>query len=289
MRYAATIVVYKPDKDRLNLSVNAIIAQVDVVIIVYNGTEEEYKNTITNDSDKIIHIYNNSNKGIAYAINRAVEYCINRKIQWLITLDQDSIVPSNIISEYNKYTYDKDIGIICCRINYNGIHQDQSFDGIKCVERAITSASMIDTYICRNLGGMDENMFIDNVDYEYSYRIRNNGYKIIMVGTILLDHQLGELNSRRFLYKKINVENHSETRVFYIVRNYIYCTKKHSHYCSKKDCIRNIIVLTLKVILYENNKLKKLRSIFKGIKDGLSMKVDQVNYINIEKEEQYYG
>ncbi|MEJ0107143.1 MAG: hypothetical protein WDO19_33470 [Bacteroidota bacterium] len=55
----------------------------------------------------------------------------------------------------------------------------------------ITSGSLIQLDAWKETGGYNETLFIDEVDHEYCYRVKEKGYKVIQVNHVILNHQLG--------------------------------------------------------------------------------------------------
>ncbi len=272
MKKAAVIVLFHPDTDRLLLNINAIAHQVDKLILVDNAdSKSEFSDVIVKHN--IEYISDHGNKGIAYALNRAMEYCCKNGFEWLLTLDQDSVCPEEMIKTYEKYIHD-DVAIISCAINYNNLELIKSDEEYDYIDKCITSAAFTNVEICRSLGGFDEQMFIDRVDYEYCYRVTKAGYKILRVNTIVLDHILGDLRIKKIGDRVILVEGHNSFRKFYIAQNMVYCQRKHPDIIAKSVCYTKLFNFILKTLLYERNKYKKIKSIIKGIKCGRRMKLD---------------
>lgn len=71
---------------------------------------------------------------------------------------------------------------------------------------------MIPIEVIDKVGGMNDDMFIDGVDFEWCLRARNYGYKILQCTSAKLIHELGNGNSDKVL-------SHSPNREYYIVRN----------------------------------------------------------------------
>lgn len=281
---AAVIVIYNPNIELLKKNICSIVNQVDKIIICDNG----HSSDIENPFKKIVNHHNieviddGGNKGIAYALNRAVEYCITNKIEWLLTLDQDSVCPDNIINEYEKYSNGKGIAILTCAINYNGKELDADrFEDVTEVKECITSASYVNIEICHELGGFDEQMFIDKVDFEYCFRVKKAGYKILRVNNAILNHQLGDLEIKKVGNKIIHVGGHNSFRKYYIAQNTVYCYRKHADYCNFFNCSIQLIKLISKTLLYENNKIDKLKNIIKGIKSGKKMVLKDDTWIKV--------
>lgn len=278
MKKAAVIILYNPNEERLLLNVEAVVSQVDKLIFVDNGNSKGNIKEIINKFD-VEYINNHGNKGIAYALNRAIEYCIANGFDWLLTLDQDSICPSGLVRSYEKYIEKEHVALITCSINYN----NQECLASKCewnyVDECITSAAFTNVAICKSLGGFDEAMFIDRVDFEYCYRLRKNGYKIVRANDVVMDHQLGELQVINGALKKIHVGNHNAFRKYYMAQNIVYCMRKHPDICTLSKSTSKLFILWIKTIVFERKKIEKTKQIIKGIRSGTSMKISQDNWI----------
>ena len=270
---AASIVLYNPDLIRLKENIDAIYNKIDKLVLIDNGSnniklvEDKYYNY-----NKITIIKNNNNLGIAKALNQAIEFLESKGYEWVLTLDQDSVTPENIIFEYSKYINDKDIGIISPvivdRNIKNQVFNNENKSTIELIDKCITSASLTNVEVWRKIGGFDEIMFIDLVDFEYCERIIFNGYKIIRVNTVELLHEIGNITQHKFLTKEVNIMNHSAFRKYYMTRNLIYVAYKHKTKSSVSSAYFKIIKLFLATILYENNKCNKISRMVKGVIDG---------------------
>lgn len=117
MKIIASIITYNPDIARLTFNIKAIFPQVDEIVLIDNGSKNinNIKSLIFNYKS-IDLIINENNKGIAKALNQAAEYVLKKGYKWIITLDQDSVAPENLVSTYSKFTDCNDIGIVCCKI-----------------------------------------------------------------------------------------------------------------------------------------------------------------------------
>mgnify|MGYP003311394843 CR=1 FL=1 len=78
MDIMAGIVLYNPEKKRLKENIDAIINQVDKIVLVDNGSDLtlDTKDFFGEASDKVVLIRNSENKGIAKALNQILEILI---------------------------------------------------------------------------------------------------------------------------------------------------------------------------------------------------------------------
>ena len=109
------IVLYNPDLHRLQDNISAIKPQVEKVVLIENGSKETcYLKEF--EDEKIEVIVNDENMGIAYALNQVMQFAHDNGSEWALTLDQDSVVPPDLIETYMKLTSIDKVGIICCKI-----------------------------------------------------------------------------------------------------------------------------------------------------------------------------
>lgn len=227
----AGIVLYNPDLARLKENIDAICNQVKLVVLVDNNSKNINSIESAYSVDKnIIIIKNTSNLGIAKALNQLMTFCEEKGYKWLLTLDQDSICPSNMIEEYKKYIEIPDIAIISPIIfdrNTTKSSEEKKYNNCyEFIDKCITSAALTNVSIWKKISGFDEYMFIDLVDHEYCKRVRLNGEKIIRVNNVILLHEMGHVTQHKFFGKEVNVMNHSAfKKVLYSKEYPILCKK----------------------------------------------------------------
>lgn len=277
---AAGIVLYNADVERLRENINGIINQVDTLILIDNGSnnieeiEKEY------DFNEKIYIKRlGENKGIAKALNEIVIKADELGAEWVLTLDQDSVCQPGIIECYEKYTGLPDVAMMSCKMtdrNYS-LGEEKVEEEYVEVGQCITSGCYMNISAAKKVGMFDEKMFIDYVDFDMCSTFTENGYKIILCNFNGLLHELGEGEVRRFLFKKIVLTKHSPIRRYYYVRNVIYYVKKHKKHISRRrkwtKLYGSIFYDIAVIVLYEDNKKAKLKQAFRGLKDGIKMKV----------------
>lgn len=191
---AAVIVLYYPDKNRLNQVVDAILPQVSRLYLVDNGVFDVWR-----QDDRIVYVRQARNTGVAGALNCALELAKEESMDWLVTLDQDTIVPNDLISGYQRLPMKilEQAAMLCPQIDYHNRSRPVATSGYTIVDRCITSASCL--HVARaNLLKFDERLFIDYVDYDYCMRLKEQGGSIVQVDSLIVDHQLGLFMKFRF-------------------------------------------------------------------------------------------
>lgn len=276
----AGIVLFNPNITRLKENIEAIIGQVDKVIFI-NNASINYDDIISciNNFDHCSLINNDQNLGIAKALNQIVDYANDYDCEWVLTLDQDSICKSNLINYYNKYTNIDSVAMISCVIkdrNFS-LEESQVFNGdFDYIKTCITSGSFLNVKKCIEIGGFDNVMFIDRVDTDMCYRLREHGYKIIKVNYTGLLHEIGyKTRTKQILGKEVVIFNHSAFRSYYIIRNTIYFVRKHKKYINVRKTYFSAYRRILIFMFCEDDKWKKFKASIKGLIDGHIMKISK--------------
>lgn len=282
---SAAIVLYNPDLNRLKKNLDSIAPQVNIVYCFNNGSYnlDEIKELLSTYSNVKL-IDGKKNLGISYALNRIAEQSIKTNRKWMLALDQDSVCPSNMIDQFSRYLKCENTGIICpIAVDKRRPRRELPKEEYSFIDDTITSGSLINLDIYKRIGGSDEYLFIGLVDDEYCYRLRLNGYQILQVNSVIMDHELGDLTPSRHadFYLKLGNRLHSEKikalsykrkvspmRVYYATRNIIYLSKKYknnpTYLFSKKFAMKNGI----SNILRSQNKLSVTKAFLDGLKDG---------------------
>ena len=272
----AGIVAYNPDLKRLEENVSSVRSQLSDVVVFDNGSDniEGIQELVSNFANVIL-IKSEKNLGIATALNRLMQWGYQNGCDWMLSLDQDSVCEKDFVVRMEPYlTIERNLGVVAPVIVDRNVgvvgHNPKS--KYAHVNTCITSGAFSKVSAWKRIGEYDESMFIDSVDFEYCYRMRKYGYGVIQVRDVQLLHELGRSQKKRFLFWKIKVTGHSAFRKYYIARNNIYYPLKHGMWLRVvRGNIRNIgmIVVTL---LYENVKVRKIKSIYKGWKNGFKGK-----------------
>lgn len=267
----AGIVTYHPDIERLRENLDAVISQVREIYIVDNVSKNlEDIERLTKDYDGIYLIKNSRNEGIAKALNQIIGEAEKQGYCWVITLDQDSVCYKGLVENYLKYVED-DIGILICDIedrNYR-IKQKKIRPEYEEVKKCITSGAFTNVKACIEAGGFDEKLFIDSVDYDMCYSMREHGYRIVNVHFTGLLHEVGKSVKYNILGYEFAVNHHSAERKYYISRNSTYLIKKHHLNPIPEYALIFRRIFT--VLFFEKDKRHKIKAIMTGVRDGWKM------------------
>lgn len=280
-KVAAIIISYNPDNNLLD-SINLLINQVEKIIIVDNGSESEKKKNINLikdiNNEKIKVIFNEENLGIATALNIGVKDALKQGYNWILTMDQDSKVSSNMIEKmfevYSTIDESERKDILSIFPNFvderiQSIEENSEMNAYEYVDADITSGNLLKAEVFDKVGFFDDSLFIDLVDTDFCMRLNEENIKMIKVRDAILYHSLGESQTVKSIFGKFNTSNHSALRRYYMTRNRFYTWEKYKDLNSftlnrdKKLFKKEFI----KIILGENDKINKIKMVFKGYKD----------------------
>lgn len=282
---SAGIVLYNPEIKRLKKNIDAISQQVDIVYCFNNGSKN------LNEIQKLISNYSNvtlidgkENLGISVALNRMAETAETAGSKWLLSLDQDSVCPDDMIQEFTPYQKMEEVGIICpFFVDKRRPQRQIPTEPYSEVDDTITSGALMNLDIYKKLGGSDEYLFIGLVDDEYCYRLRLNHYKIIQINTVLMDHELGKVTTSKHanFYRKLGKTFHSHffekltyqravspMRVYYSTRNMLYCRKKYKGHQNRLWSMKHIVYNAASNIIRGQEKGKIVLAVIRGFKDA---------------------
>ena len=265
----AGIVTFNPDLDRLKLNLDAIYNQVAEVAIIDNGSRNvEEILFFAEGYDNVTVTVNKNNRGIAAALNQIGDIADAKRYDFFLTLDQDSVADSSLVETLYLPFSEKTVGATCPYINRKNDFVAE--DKTKKVQVAITSGEMVRTSVWKEVGGFWEYLFIDEVDHEFSYQIRRNGYTIIQTHAVAINHIIGMPFSKKVLGHQFNPTNHSAFRRYYIARNDVIMQrlfpKEKEPFPHRYKMLVRIII---SILFCEKEKVAKIGAILRGIRDGV--------------------
>lgn len=277
LRIIAGIILYNPDLQTLKDAVDSIYHQVDQLILVDNASAniKQIYNAFR-DYNHIKWIFNKANMGIAKALNQASFKAHNDNYEWILFLDQDSQCSGGFIQEMIKYIK-PDIAILTPLIldSRNGSQVLNKADNLRkprYVKKAITSGSIINIKFLIKFGMFDELMFIDNVDFDYCYRVIDNNKKILFIPSAILNHSIGNLCKRNIGGINLYHNKHNEKRIYFIARNVLYQAAKYGGGFKYIKAVKSEMKLLIEILVFYDNKKFYYKAYLKGIKEFVTMR-----------------
>ncbi len=295
MPLASVIVTHNPPAG-LAERIAATLAQTDFLVVVDNGSDPppDLDDVSARYPGRIHRISRASNIGLAAALNQGISQCARLGATQALLLDHDSTPCPHMAAALrdagSALGPDARIAALVPAIQYahpdnrcrwpsSAGHRGPFFhllyaDRLRApapVDLAIGSGMLIDIAAWEQLGRFDEALFVDLVDTEYCLRARQHGHQIIAVPGVTLAHALGHASEQRLLGTKVFPTHHGAVRHYYISRNRILLARRYARRFPSWMAYELLggLKLLIKVVLFEEGRIAKLRQMVRGTLDGL--------------------
>lgn len=283
MKIGSVIVTYNPKLDILRKNIQRVKGQVDECILVDNNSNniDEVKSLAADEGIRVIHL--DKNEGIASAQNKGFAYFDSKFFEWVLTLDQDSLIPYDTLEKYkNTKKMDRESTAIISAKYFDRNWTDSQKEALvyqgkeNVIEKklVISSGNLVRVLSWKKVDGFDESLFIDMVDYDFCVKLGIAHYKIWQANNIVMEHAVGDVIHKPILEKILLLPetgllaDHSAFRQYYIYRNTIIFNKRFPNVENKKMMVLRTIFSTRRMLIYKNT-MSKIRASMKGIIDGI--------------------
>jgi rhamnosyltransferase len=239
----AVVVAFYPEADRFVAALRATAKQVDAVVVVDNGGGAspvgEFLRDHRHKTDCTL-LPMQGNVGVAAAQNAGIEHALSAGADYVLLLDDDSMPgegmvgvllhaideatargekvaaagPRYIEEQSAAESHFLRYGVVGARrLGCSGTADVLRTDAL------ISSGMLTPAHALRDVGRMDESLFIDHVDTDWCMRAGSKGYGLLGVCAATMAHRLGDKPSRAIAGRRIFFR--SPDRHYYMFRNSI--------------------------------------------------------------------
>lgn len=210
--------------------------KIGLVIILYHPTEEDVQQIETLKTEYVVATIDNTlvNRGIACAQNEGIKILREKGVDFVLLLDQDSRVdinfPRNMVAEFEQIEKEHpNLIALGPSLHYHTTTGDTAFVPQR---EIIASGSCIRMSKLEEVGLMEEQLFIDFVDFEWCWRAQEKGYICGRTNRIKMEHHVGR-------------------RIIKIGRYYIFVSRPERYFYQFRNhkilCGRNYVPLQWKI------------------------------------------
>ena len=264
----AGIVTYNPEEERLRRNLERIVPQVESAVVIDNGSGNLAGiREILEGFPGVKLICNGRNTGIAHAMNQIGDEAERLGSPFFMTLDQDSVADEGMAGKLLELFADPTVGGATPYINDKGdfVPEDRAEECFT----AISSGFVVRTSLWKEIGGFWEYLFIDEVDHEFCYRIREKGFRILCRRDTSLDHILGASFTKTVLGHRMNPKGYSPFRRYYIARNSVIMNRLFPEDTGIFRARKEVLLRTMiSIVLCEKQRTRKIAAMLRGIRDG---------------------
>lgn len=273
MSVLSVIVTYNPEALHLKNWLTTLSKQVDS-ILVYDNNSKNFKEieALHPPKNSIIHCYS-ENCGLPVHYNAAIQYGLENGFDYLLILDQDSTFDEHFLDEYKKH-FDADFFCLVPFLVHNNNDYEKKYptkakDTCDYVKRSINSGTLINLHKLPKELRFDEDLFIDCVDFDFFRQAAKFHLKTLRINLAKLNICLGSISRTGpfFLY------NYSPFRLEKQTRDRVIFIRKHPISVFSLWLFLFTLFCDAKAILFEKERLRKIKAIAKGFKEGLFFRI----------------
>ena len=252
-------------------------AQFDSVFLVDNTPGGTELPELRGGADRIMT--NDTNRGLAVAINQLCSAAREDGFEWLLLFDQDSTLPTDFAARFRAVieTLKRAPAIIAA--NYLSWLGPDTLPGytvspahvVSSAVTAINAGSLINLATHHAVGGHDESLFVDHVDHDYCLRLRKHGQQILVTQQTLFEHQIGQVITRRGFGRSWQSSGHSPARRQEWARGLVRLAKRYWR-SDPRWCAQRVLIELprhfLALLVLENQRWRKTLALGRGLLQG---------------------
>ncbi len=299
---ATVTVTFNPDIALLEAQLRALpIACLKV--IVDNASTPDVVAQIQSVSNRINNVrllHNDSNIGLAAAVNRGVKAASELPMSphFVLLLDQDSEPQMGSIEALleafqaleaegqnvgcvGPLLRDPDTGLThgfhqCTRWRWKRVYPPVgSTTPIPCINLN-GSGTLVPVALFQHLGGLDESLFIDHVDTEWAFRVLASGRTLWGIPNAVFLHRMGQASVRFWWFGWRIWPSRLPQRHYYLYRNAAALIRRpYVPHVWKVWAVMKLVMTTGIAMVFDSQRAQHLQNMWRGARDGLTRKERQ--------------
>lgn len=289
----AVVVTYCPDVAATTVLLRALAPQVDTVVLVDNGSDEDavaaLRAELTASGGELIAL--GDNLGIARAQNLGIERARALGARAVLLSDQDSVPEPDMVRRLREglgrarteHGTVAAVGPVTVDERNAGaalLFSDHRWGPRRATVPArdgalvpatflIASGCLVDVSALDVVGGMNEAWFIDHIDLEWGLRARRAGFGSYGVVGARLAHSLGD-RVQRIPGRERDVHIHSPVRNYYMARNTVLLIRSGLlRFAWQVGYVAWIVKYAAFYVLAVAPRARRARLLLRGFADGL--------------------
>lgn len=295
-KIAALIVTFRPELESLRGLIDALASQVDILILVDNGTGPVFCSWLKHFSSVHLKpILLPGNNGLAAAQNIGIAEARRLGMDYVLLSDQDSLPAKDMVAKLLVAIRDAQSAgqrPAAAGPRYEDIHQGRlrpfvrisnfrtmrfectRTDEVFKVDHLISSGSLIPISVLDEIGTMNEQLFIDYIDTEWCLRAWRRGYCLLGVCNATMRHRLGD-KPNYFFGRYVPV--HEPLRHYYLMRNAVWLLGHQSMPLGWRIAtLKRLVLVFAYFTLIGPQRTSQARMMLKGLYDGLLGKMGKL-------------
>jgi len=292
---ASIIVTFFPDEESLDRLVEILEPQVSKIFVIDNTPSPPDAIDVVSKCAKVETIRLGKNLGVGAAQNIGINHASKEGFSHILLMDQDSVPSCNMVEILTVHvTRLEQRGLKLAAVGPQLIdtrsEKKRAFsrsragtlreivdseEGWTPCDYLTSSGSLIPMTVLAAVGGMEEALFVDCVDFEWGYRAASKGYCCVGVFEAKLRQAFGDKPLRLF---GIDWVMHSPVRHYYYFRNsYALFKRSYVSVAFKKRVLLGSTLFMLVLSTCSAQKWGHFKMIVRGISHGLQGRLGPVS------------
>ena len=293
---ATVTVTFNPDRGLLRAQLDALPRE-SLKLVVDNASQPE----VLRDIERLVAltpnarlVCNDRNLGLAAAVNRGVRAVRDAAsaARFVLLLDQDSEpLPGSVealaigfealqasgerVGCVGPTLLDVATGLThgfhqCTRWRWKRVYPvPGAAEPVPCANLN-GSGTLVPIDLFLDLGGLEDDLFIDHVDTEWAFRVQGHGYRLFGIPQAVFRHRMGDASQRMWLFGWRVWPVRSPRRHYFLYRNAaILMRRSYVPRVWKVWAIVKLGMTTLVTLMTGPERLAQLRSMTAGLSDAV--------------------
>ncbi len=158
----------------------------------------------------------------------------------------------------------------CTRWRWKRVYPDSdSNDPVACANLN-GSGTLVPVDIFLELGGLEDNLFIDHVDTEWAFRVQAHGYQLFGIPQAVFRHRMGESSRRIWLFGWRVWPIRSSRRHYFLYRNAVLLMRRaYVPWVWKVWAVIKLTITAGVTLMIGPRRFAQMRSMVCGIRDAI--------------------
>lgn len=276
----AVVPAYRPTTADLLAVAETLTASGLSVLVVDDGSAAEFDAALdaVGAINGVILRRHPDNRGIARSLNDGLRFAQSEGAEWLLTVDQDSLVPENYVAAIAEAAE-----VAAARLGRHRVgavaaegvddvsgpmgYPFRTTAGLPTTEEVIQTGTLWSVAAMTEVGGFDERLGIDAVDAAACLRLRESGRVIALARSVRIGQRFGSARQVRFLGRTVIASGHPPQRRTTMVRNRLRLAPAEFRQSPAHAfrTLRRVAVSTLLAVTVEDDRWAKAKASAKGL------------------------
>lgn len=285
----AVVVSYQPDLELLKQLLDAVALQVGGTILFDNGSTVDGFDALARavEANGFRVVRHSGNEGLAAGMNHGIDLARAAGFRFVLLLDQDSLPEPGMVDaladaycELSLRTRVAAVGaqfvdprdgqvapFVRVGFPFNRKLQGGAGQRVE-ADFLISSGSLLPMPAIDAVGGMDESLFIDSVDLDWSFRARAAGFALYGICDARMRHSIGDALRPGLFGRKVFV--HGPTRLYYLMRNRVLLYRRvHTPVVWVAQDVLRFVGKFVRMSMFVSPRRANARAMLRGLWDGI--------------------